>query len=464
MAAYEPPKVLISGAGLGGLFLAILLEKAGIPYHIYERAAAIKPLGAALALNANILPVFEQLGLLEDIAKFSYKCSSLDVYKESLKPIGAIDISDYAEKTGYDTYIFHRAELYALLLSRIPEEKISLNKKVVWVLQNNEGVMIRTSDNETYHGDILVGADGAYSGVRQNLYKDLISKNLLPQSDAEGLKMGHICMVGTTNPLDPAEFSGLADEKCHFSTIIGQGTAHTWTTTTLPNNRISFFAVEQLDEKAAKDAAFRNSEWGPEANEKMVKKIYDFPIKHGKGKVLGNLIDATPPELISKVFLEEKIFETWYHGRTVLIGDACHKMQPSAGQGAVNAMEDAVVLANCLYDISGGKQEVTAEMITGVFEEYYSQRFPYAKYHVEYSSNLSKILAGQKLSERMLRAIIYNLPKWIMAKSIMKQAGYRPQITFLPMIVPPKGLSVVPQKPSKRYLAEQEAEKQAVAV
>ena len=148
----------------------------------------------------------------------------------------------------------------------------------------------------------------------------------------------------------------------------------------------------------AKDQAFRNSEWSAESNAAMIKEIYNFPIKHGREgepKTLGNLIDFTDPKLISKVFLEEKLFETWYHGRTVLIGDACHKMQPSAGQGAVNAMEDAVILANCLYDISGGKEPVTPQIITEAFRDYREQRYPHAKFQVENSQEMAKLLNGQ---------------------------------------------------------------------
>ena len=158
-----------------------------------------------------------------------------------------------------------------------------------------------------------------------------------------------------------------------------------------------------MDEKTAKEARFRNSEWSPESNEKMIQKIRNFPIKHygddGEGKdeqrTLGDLIDATDPALISKVFLEVKLYETWHHGRTVLIGDAVHKMQPSAGQGAVNTMEDAVILANCLYDLSDGKQPVTTKRITEAFQDYREQRYPHAKFQVENSTKMSRTLSGQ---------------------------------------------------------------------
>lgn len=76
----------------------------------------------------------------------------------------------------------------------------------------------------------------------------------------------------------------------------------------------------QLDTtKVSKDIMFKNSEWGPEANEGMIKDIRNFPTIFGGP--IGDLIDGTPKDMISKVFLEEKMIETWYHGRTVLLGD-----------------------------------------------------------------------------------------------------------------------------------------------
>lgn len=70
--------------------------------------------------------------------------------------------------------------------------------------------------------------------------------------------------------------------------------------------------------------AFRNTEWGPESNENMIKEIFDFPTPNGP---LGQFIEKTPRERISRVFLEEKMFETWHHTRVILIGDAAHKVR-----------------------------------------------------------------------------------------------------------------------------------------
>ncbi|KAF9107734.1 hypothetical protein BGX27_008629, partial [Mortierella sp. AM989] len=93
-------KVLIVGAGLGGLTMAILLEKASIDYEIYERSTAPKPLGSATSLGSNIMPLLEQLGLLEGLKEISKPVKTYTIYKEAedkqgLDTIGGSDVSFY---------------------------------------------------------------------------------------------------------------------------------------------------------------------------------------------------------------------------------------------------------------------------------------------------------------------------------------------------------------------------------
>jgi len=88
----------------------------------------------------------------------------------------------------------------------------------------------------------------------------------------------------------------------------------------MPENRVCWVVVSQIASITEfEKIKFRNSEWGPETNSEFIEQVKDFKVP--ECGTLGNLISATPAANISRVFLEKKLFETWSHGRTVLIGD-----------------------------------------------------------------------------------------------------------------------------------------------
>ncbi|KAF9350388.1 hypothetical protein BGX26_011423 [Mortierella sp. AD094] len=442
------PVVMIAGAGLGGLLLAILLEQINIPYHIFERARELRTLGmfklcgmqgyrlhiqstnyivmgcldvynvigGVMTLGANILPVFEQLGLLEDIMKLSTIYKTMKLYH-----------ADMTEMMSYErTFLKEAPELYELLLKQIPHNKISLNKKILLSEEKEGKVFIHCSDNTVYEADILVGADGAFSAVRQSLYKRLDEQGLLPKVDLERFSIGYTLMVGVANPKNLEKYPQLDDPFTTLPAVIGGG-YKSWGAVCTPGNQICWTLSAQLNQKDADYQHFRNSEWGPESVDSMIKEFQDCisPL----GGTMGDHINDTPKDLISKVFLEEKLFKTWYHGRTVLIGDAAHKMHPAAGLGAVNAFQDVVILANCLYDM----KDASLQSITSAFKEYYAQRYDHVQVQSDRSHTLSKLIFGQSLKERMIRYFMFKcMPSSLMDRAAVKSLEYHPKIAWLP--------------------------------
>ncbi|KAI8345671.1 hypothetical protein B0O80DRAFT_504137 [Mortierella sp. GBAus27b] len=395
MDARAKPEVMIVGAGLAGLLLAQLLEQIDVPYHVFERATAVKPLG-------------------------------------------------------YQTIIFSRPKLYELMLSRVPPHKISHGKKVIRTQDDTSldgRVTIHCADGTSYTGDILVGADGAYSFVRQDLYKRLSQRQeqgpgadcdipLVPASDLEEMNIGFSVMAGVAEPEDPKEFPQLNDPFCHFSGVVeGSGC------------RAPMPMPKEYGEKPDGSGNNRNhSSWDVQTTSQsiddMIQEFKDMPCPWGG--TMGNAIRSTPRDRISKVVLEEKLFQTWHGGRTVLIGDACHKILTGAGLGAVNAMLDAVVLANCIYNIT----EVVPSSITSVFEEYYKQRYPRLHFQFKRSQMMTSVMGGQ-----MYRHVLLNLlPKWVHDWGFVKSFEYRPQIAWLPL-VPNRGQGqVLPQEGPRKVL------------
>ncbi|KAG0072718.1 hypothetical protein BGZ90_011831 [Linnemannia elongata] len=462
----EPPKmkdpgaptVIIVGAGLAGLTLAILLEKAKIEYLIFEKASEVKPLGSTIALGPNVMPLFTQLGLFDDFVAISRPVNHITIHKEkeNMRPIGKVDIEEHIEKSGYSSRVCSRPKLYDLLLSRIPPSKVHFGKRVLSIVHGDDhGALIRTADGRSYEADILVGADGAYSAVRQSLYEQLKKDKILPRSDQAKMEVNHMTLVGLTGPMDPEKYPALKEaEATSFSRadwVIGHG-PYTWRYYSLPDNCIGWgFGTQILNEDLSKENdTFRATEWGPESAHVLCKEIRDYKIPIGG--TIGDLIDNTPKDYISKVMLEEKLFETWYHGRTVLIGDACHKIMPYVGQGAVNAMEDAVILANALYEVTSA----TSKNIKNAFKEYRQLRYPHAAEQFQKSKLFTMLMVGQTWYEDLLRRVVLGYASdFFQRRNYAKTLNYRPQATFLPL-VPDRGtIPILPQKPSLRYAAEQ---------
>ncbi|KAF9994410.1 hypothetical protein BGZ79_000835 [Entomortierella chlamydospora] len=286
--------------------------------------------------------------------------------------------------SGYASVFMSRPDLHALLLSHVPSHKIHLGKRVLSLSQSSEnGVLVRTSDGSTYECDILVGSDGAYSGVRQSLYSLMKKEGCLPSSDGEDMKSD----------------------------------------------------------------AFKNSEWGSESSGSIEEDWRAFKLPLGPDNsyiTIGDLINSTDSDNATKVMLEEKLYTAWHHGRVVLMGD-----------GAVNAMLDAVILANSLYEIA---KDATYSNIRSAFKEYYNERFPHAKADLESSKKVASLVSGQAWTDDIMRKVMLNfMPSSVINMTFVKTLAYRPQASFLPKIEYRGSGRVDPQKESKRYLQENAA-------
>ncbi|KAG0030885.1 hypothetical protein BGZ82_007223 [Podila clonocystis] len=431
----KKPNVLIIGAGLGGLTLAILLHKAKIPFQLFERAPIVKHLGSAMSLGPPVTNLFKQIGIYDEFQALGKLSLYNYVYKHDLTHDFTLDFSARQELAGSEGYIIARPDMYDLLWRQLPRERIHMGKKFLSFLQNGDGVMARFSDNTTVHGDILVGADGAHSAVRQRLFQDLKTKSRLPKSDDVPLPFNCVCLVGQTMPLDPEKFPDVKKDYSQFMTVHGSENMYS-----------------QLDKESSKENdSFRNSEWGPEAAEAMCKEVRHFKIPSGKEDkdlTLGDLIDLSPKELISKVMLEEKVFDTWFGGRTVLLGDACHKLSPASGAGAINAMHDAVALANWIYTL----QSKSLSELDTIFKEYYAERYPAAKASFKTSQVFSKMLA-KNFTGLVTKTLFRKLPAWLWRRVVIKMSAARVQASFLPLVEDKGQVKPLPQPSLIKTLA-----------
>lgn len=121
-----------------------------------------------------------------------------------------------------------------------------MGKRILSVTHTGIEVMVRCSDNSIYHGDILVGADGAYSAVRQCMHRDLKSMGMLPRSDSEPLKFDQNCVVGITDPLPTEKFPALKEQVCELYGIMGNKRPYTVSLTNTQKIECLFFRIQVL--------------------------------------------------------------------------------------------------------------------------------------------------------------------------------------------------------------------------
>ncbi|KAG0282104.1 hypothetical protein BGZ96_000834, partial [Linnemannia gamsii] len=339
-------------------------KKSNVPYVIFERAAAVKPLGAGMSVGPSLLPLFEQLGIYDEFLAIGKYGTHTFNYNESLESYPPIDYSPVEEFAGYGQYIVARPKLYDLILRQLPAHKINFGHRVLNISKKEDKVTIHLANNSTFEGDIIVGADGAYSAVRQRMYEQLRVKGTLSKSDQGELPFSCTCLVDQTKVLDPEEYQIVKGPLCQFRSVFGDEQPFT---------------------------------------------TRDFSVPFGEGKnTLGHIYDLTPKEQLSKVMLEEKVFKAWHSGRIVLLGDACHKLNPAGGHGAVTAMHDAIALANLLYAMPA----TTSLEVAKIFEEYRKERYPAVMESFKNSQQMSMI-ADKGIVGSIVFYLIHNMLSWL---------------------------------------------------
>jgi len=306
------PKILIVGAGIGGLTAAIALRQAGFGVEVFERAAELKEIGAGIALSANAIRVLKHLGLMQQVIDRGAVIEAAASYNSRGDTISRLPTN----LTDVPSVCLHRADLQLALFSALPPDCIHFGDQFVNFENTGAGMMAHFASGRAASGDALIGADGLRSRVRAQLI-----------GDGEPVYRGYQCWRGVCH-LPATE---LLTETFGLGVRVGlvpigpRGTAW-WCT--------------------ANEAELANDE--PDgAKPKLLRWVGNWhqPIPDVIGRT-----DATA--IIKTAMYDRRPVKMWSKGCCTLLGDAAHPTTPNMGQGGCTAIEDAVVLARCLSHYS----------------------------------------------------------------------------------------------------------------
>ncbi len=305
-------KILIVGAGIGGLTAAIALRQAGIGVEVFERAGELKEIGAGIGLSANAVRLLKHLGLMQQVVSRGTVIGAAMGYTARGGTLSRLPTN----LTDVPSVCLHRAELQQALLSALPPDCVHLGEEFVHFKKTSDGVTAHFASGRTASGNVLIGADGLRSPVRAQLI-----------GDGEPVYRGYQCWRGVCD--HPASES--LTETCGLGLRVGvvpigrRGTAW-WCT--------------------ANEAELAND--GPDgAKSKLLRWFGNWH------QPIPEVIGATDPTAIIKTGIyDRRPVKKWSKESCTLLGDAAHPTTPNMGQGGCMAIEDAGVLARCLSNYS----------------------------------------------------------------------------------------------------------------
>jgi salicylate hydroxylase len=328
-----PLRVVIVGAGIGGLTAALALLKRGIRVTVLEQAAQLGEVGAGLQLSANGTRIFHLLGLAGELEAIAARPRGKIVRlwntgrKWDLFDLGRESITQY----GFPYYTVYRADLHRILanaVTRLDPQAIVLSQKCVAVEQDEHGASVETATGQRYRAAVVIGADGVHSRVRAALFDQ-------DRPRFSGIIAWRGVIPAVSLPAHLREPYGV--------NWVGPG-AHVIHYPLRGGQLVNFVGAVERNDWQVESWAERGS-----VDECMA----DFATWHPDVKTLIGAIDIP----YKWALMVREPMDNWTRERVTLLGDACHPTLPFLAQGAVMAIEDGYVLARCLAQFADDPRE-----------------------------------------------------------------------------------------------------------
>jgi len=317
----SPPgmRIVIVGAGVGGLTLALLLRRRGLAADVVEQAPELREAGAAIALASNATRVLAHLGLGGDLARLSTEPAAV-IHRDGRDghPISAHPMGRWYRRTfGAPFYGLHRIDLQQLLAGAWGPGHLHLGCRVETLEERGEAIRVRCGSGAAFDADLVVGADGVHSrvrswvaGDREPVYSQTSGfRGLVPAARLPGLPDPGALQFWMGPGAHLLHYPIAGGSLINFVAVVEgppRWTAPAWMETAAPGAHLEAFTGWHPAVTEMLTAVPQSPRWG----------LFTLPaLRH------------------------------WCRGPVVLLGDAAHAMLPHQGQGANQAIEDAAVLA-----------------------------------------------------------------------------------------------------------------------
>ena len=317
-------RILIAGAGIGGLMAALALAQKGFDVAVYEQAAVLGEVGAGVQMSANGSRLFTELGIGDELNAVACHPTGKEIRLWStgqtwqLFDLGAESIARF----GHPYLMLHRADMHRVLvdaLNKLRPGCVHLNHKVKNIQQEGHTVTLHFEHGEAAVGDVLIGADGVHSVVRRCLF-----------GADQPVFTGCMAWRG----LIPAEQLSAHLQRPIGINWVGPG-RHVVHYPVRRGELVNFVGIVERDD-------WQEESWNQRGTQAEC--AQDFAGWHSDVQEMITHIE-TPYKW---ALMGRPPLPTWQQGRISLLGDACHPTLPFLAQGAMMALEDAIVLARCL--------------------------------------------------------------------------------------------------------------------
>jgi 2-polyprenyl-6-methoxyphenol hydroxylase-like FAD-dependent oxidoreductase len=313
--------VLIQGAGVGGLTLAIALQQRGYKVKLVERSVGLVEVGAGMWMAANPMQVFAKLGFAEKIIEAGWTVKLLRLQDWKSGDIQTTNMSQIAKEYGFETIALHRGVLQRLLFEQLETNSVHFDCEVQSVIQSDDQVFATLSDGTSCAAAIFVGADGINSQVRRMAGLDGM-KRYSGSSSYRAIARGTQILA--------AEAEHEAYEIWAKGCRVGFSKINT-------DDYYWYMTFDAPEGEASSASEIRT-------HAETVFRTY-FP------QWIGLLRNTRMEDILRTDISDLKPLTHWSSGRVGLIGDAAHATTPNLGQGGAMAVEDALALADAFQEL-----------------------------------------------------------------------------------------------------------------